>query len=236
MPGPAPTPNTHRTELSGWPLESSHSGVFLRLRKTVSGRAFTLCFLTHSDSRYREVVVAFLCARLGADEPVRVAADEGIGTEALFQRLAGDGGATPAQLAVTQSQVADILYTRGRLDEALKTYRNSLAVFRRLAATRAAAITQGRIADILLVRGEWDEALEIHRNEELAVYERLGEPRSCAIVKGKIATILTLRGDIDQALRLRREEELPVYQRLGDVRSQAISQTQIANLLMTRAG
>lgn len=96
MPGPVPTQNTQQTERPGWPLQSSHSGVFIRLQKTISNRGFTLCFLTYSDSTYRDIVARFLRARLGAGQPVS-AADERIGTETLLQRLAGDR-ATPAQI------------------------------------------------------------------------------------------------------------------------------------------
>ena len=55
-----------------WNLLSEHSGAYLRLRRLLTGRrSFTLCFLTYSDSAYRDRVARFLKKRLRADDPRR---------------------------------------------------------------------------------------------------------------------------------------------------------------------
>ena len=132
-------------------------------------------------------------------------------------------------------KIADILQSRGELDEALRIRREEqLPVYERLGDVRARAVTMGKIADILQSRGDLDEALRIRREEELPVYERLGDVRSRAVTMGKIADILQSRGDLDEALRIRREEELPVYERLGDVRSRAVTMGKIADILQSR--
>ena len=106
--------------------------------------------------------------------------------------------------AVTQGQIADILVTRGELDEALRIRtEEQLPVFEQLGDVRSRAITQGEIADIFEARGELDEALRIRTEEELPIYERLGDVRSRAITQGKIADILVTRGELDEALRIR---------------------------------
>ncbi|MFO1205936.1 MAG: hypothetical protein U1E63_09470 [Burkholderiales bacterium] len=114
-------------------------------------------------------------------------------------------------------RIADILQTRGELDEALRIRREEeLPVYKQLGDVHARAVTMGKIADILRSRGELDEALRIRREEQLPVYERLGDVRSRAVTMGKIADILQTRGELDDALRIRREDQLPIYERLGD--------------------
>ena len=137
--------------------------------------------------------------------------------------------------AIAAGQIADILQTRGELDEALRIRREEeLPVYDRLGEVRSRAVTMGRIADILQTRGELDEALRIRREEQLPVYDRLGEVRERAVTMGQIADILQTRGELDEALRIRREEQLPVYDRLGEVRSRAVTMGQIADILQTR--
>ncbi|MFM9960092.1 MAG: tetratricopeptide repeat protein, partial [Planctomycetaceae bacterium] len=131
--------------------------------------------------------------------------------------------------AFAWSLIADVLQSRGELDEALRIRREEqLPVYERLGDVRSRAVTMGQIADILQSRGELDEALRIRREKELPVYERLGDVRSRAVTMGKIADILQSRGELDEALRIRREEQLPVYERLGDVRSRAVTMGKIA--------
>jgi tetratricopeptide (TPR) repeat protein len=136
---------------------------------------------------------------------------------------------------IARGAIANILYRRGDLDEALRIRREEeLPVYERLGDVRSRAITMGQIADILESRGDLDEALRIRREEELPVYERLGDVRSRAVTLGKIADILYRRGDLDEALRIRREEQLPVFERLGDVRERAVTMGKIADILYSR--
>ena len=136
---------------------------------------------------------------------------------------------------LAQGRIANLLETRGELDEALRIRREEqIPVYERLGDVRSLAVTRGKIADILATRGELDEALRIRREEQIPVYERLGDVRSLAIARGKIADILQARGELDEALRIRTEEESPVYERLGDVRSLAITRGQVADILQMR--
>ncbi|MCX6360061.1 MAG: tetratricopeptide repeat protein [Armatimonadetes bacterium] len=137
--------------------------------------------------------------------------------------------------ALAAGLIADILYARGELDEALRILRDeALPDFDRLGYVRERAVTMGKIADILQSRGELDEALRILRDEALPVYDRLGDVRERAVTMGKIADILQSRGDFDEALRIRREEELPVYDRLGDLRSLLVGRANLAITLVQR--
>ena len=101
--------------------------------------------------------------------------------------------------AITQGQIADILVTRGELDEALRIRtEDELPVFEQLGDVRSRAVTQGEIADILATRGELDEALRIRTEDELPVFEQLGDVRSRAITQGEIADILVTRGELGE--------------------------------------
>src|SRR5215831_12163451 len=157
--------------------------------------------------------------------------------QGLFAQAAQFAEAAGNEISATiaRGSIADILYRRGELDEALRIHREEqLPVFERLGDVRERAVTMGQIADILQARGDLDEALRIRREEQLPVYERLGDVRERAVTMGRIADVLESRGELDEALRIRREEELPVYARLGDVRSRAVTMGKIADILYRR--
>jgi CHAT domain-containing protein/tetratricopeptide (TPR) repeat protein len=157
---------------------------------------------------------------------------QGLFAEAV--RLAEAAG-NEISATVARGAVADILYSRGDLDEALRILREELLPsFDRLGDVRSRAVTMGKIADILYRRGDLDEALRIRREEELPVYDRLGDVRSRAVTMGKIADILSSRGDLDEALRILREELLPSFDRLGDVRSRGAVIGQIAYIMFEK--
>ena len=85
---------------TAWPLRSEHSGTLLRLRRLIANRrSFTLCFLTYSDSAYRDIVAAFLADLLGARLRVAIDRDIRIGTEDLFERLSDPAHDGPVQLS-----------------------------------------------------------------------------------------------------------------------------------------
>lgn len=171
--------------------------------------------------------LADLCQRVGKADHAATR------LEYVLSRLYPDRDALWRALA--QGKIADILYDRGELDEALRIRRDEqLLVHERLGDARSVAIIQGKIADILYDRGELDEALHIRRGEELPVFERLGDVRERAVTQGKIADILQRRGDLDEALRILRDEQLPVFGQLGDAQSLAITHGRVADVMYSR--
>ena len=83
--------------------------------------------------------------------------------------------------AITQGKVADIFYTRGELDEALRILRKEeLPVFQRLGDLRARAITKVRMAQISADRHE-EAAAEELLVEALDDAQRLGIPEAESI-------------------------------------------------------
>ena len=109
--------------VADWVLLAEHSGTFLRLQRLLAGkRSFTLCFLTYSDSAYRERAAEFLRARLGGPVGVRLDGETLTGTEELFERLSVDSGSGPAQLSGLErwpNGVEDLLRRLNHRREAL---------------------------------------------------------------------------------------------------------------------
>jgi tetratricopeptide (TPR) repeat protein len=99
------------------------------------------------------------------------------------ERLLNEAAASFAALedersrAIAMGRIADILASRGQLDQALKIHREEeLAVYERLLDTRERAVTMGKIAEILWVRGQRDEALKIYNEDVLPAMERSAAP------------------------------------------------------------
>ena len=71
-----------------WPTDA-----FLRRQRLLDGRqSFTLCFLTYSDSAYRDEVADFPGERLGARVPVSIDPDDRIGVEGTDVSRRRSGG------------------------------------------------------------------------------------------------------------------------------------------------
>ena len=106
------------SRLPHWTLLSEHSGAFLRLSRLLNGRnSFTLCFLTYSDSVYRNEAARFLEGRLNAHVRVAIDPEERIGTEVLFDRLSANPGSGPAQVMELESWPDGLDNLLGRLNQ-----------------------------------------------------------------------------------------------------------------------
>src|SRR6266446_5713853 len=83
-------------------------------------------------------------------------------------------------LSVSYDKVGDVLMAQGRLDEALKAYRDGLAIREHLAATdgsntpwqRDLSVSYNKVGDALVGQGRLDEALKAYR-DSLVIRERL---------------------------------------------------------------
>src|SRR5262249_55028791 len=82
--------------------------------------------------------------------------------------------------AAMLSQFGDTYFTLGDLDQALKAYRDSLAIMEHLAATdrsntqwqRDLSVSNDRVGNVLVDQGKLDEALNAYR-DGLAIAEHL---------------------------------------------------------------
>ena len=113
-----------------------------------------------------------------------------------------------------------MLVARGKLDEALESYRDSLAIFERLAGSdrsntgwqRDLSVSYIKVGDVLVAQGKLDEALENYR-DSLAIFERLagsdrsntGWQRDLSVSYERIGDVLVAQGKLDEALKSYRD-------------------------------
>ena len=99
------------------------------------------------------------------------------------------------EAVIARGEIADILQSRGQLDEALRIrLEEQLPVYERLGDVRSKAVTQGKIADILQSRGQLDEALALHV-ERLTVFEQIDDIGGIAHTRFASAQLRLGRGD-----------------------------------------
>ena len=85
---------------------------------------------------------------------------------------------------MSYNKIGDVLVAQGNLPEALKSYRDGLAIAERLAKAdpgnagwqRDLSVSYDRIGDVLVAQGNLPEALKSYR-DGLAIAERLAEGR-----------------------------------------------------------
>jgi tetratricopeptide (TPR) repeat protein len=125
--------------------------------------------------------------------------------------------------------LGDVLVSQGRLDEALKSYRDSLDIAERLAASDRSnterqsdlSVAYARIGDVLVSQGKLDEALKSHQ-DSLAIIERLaasdhrntGWQSDLSWSYHSIASVLVTQGKLDEALKSYRDS-LAIRERLA---------------------
>jgi tetratricopeptide (TPR) repeat protein len=124
------------------------------------------------------------------------------------------------ETAVGLTGLGDVLVAQGKLDEALKSYGDSLAIRERRAASnrgnslwqRDLSVSYDRLGDILVRQGKLDEALKSYR-DSLAIAEHLAASdrtntvwqRDLSLSYDSIADVLMDQGDSTRALKSYRD-------------------------------
>ena len=125
--------------------------------------------------------------------------------------------------------LGDVLVAQGKLDEALKSYRDSLAIRERLAASdrsntdwqRDLSVAYGNIANVLAAQDKLDEALKSY-GDSLAIRERLAaSDRSntswqsdLSLSYNKVGAVLVGQDKLDEAFKSYRDG-LAIAERLA---------------------
>jgi len=104
-------------------------------------------------------------------------------------------------------------------DEALRSYRESLAINRRLNGKRAIALSLNEMGQVLNSLGKSDDALKNYL-EALNLRREIGDKKGVADSLLDLANLYHGRGQDDQAMRMYRDS-LQIERDLGDERSQA---------------
>jgi tetratricopeptide (TPR) repeat protein len=125
--------------------------------------------------------------------------------------------------------VGDVLKTRGGLDDALSSYRDSLVIAERLAAADRSntawqhnlSFIYGGVGDVLMAQGKLDDALQSYR-DSLAILQRLAASdrgntewqQNLSFSKNRVGNVLRAQGMLDDALQSYRDS-LAIFQRLA---------------------
>ncbi len=123
-------------------------------------------------------------------------------------------------LSVSYEKVGDVLVAQGNLPEALKSFRDGLAIRDRLARVdpgnadgqRDLSVSYEKVGDVLVAQGNLPEALKSFR-DQLAIADRLAraEPgnadwqRDLSVSYDRIGDVLVAQGNLPEALKSFRE-------------------------------
>ncbi len=152
--------------------------------------------------------------------------------KATFEQLAASA---PDDLTLQRSRAAmldefgNTYLTLGDLEQALKAYRDGLAIRERLVAAdrsntewqRDLSISYHMVGDVLVAQGKLDEALKAHR-DGLAIRERLAAAdrsntewqRDLSAAYDRVGDVLKAQGKLDDALKVYRDG-LAIMERLA---------------------
>ena len=143
--------------------------------------------------------------------------------KATFEQLAA---AAPDDLelqrsrAVMLNEFGNTYLTLGDLTEAMRSYRDALAIMERLVAAdrsntewqRDLSVSYNKVGDVLVAQGKLDEALQAYRDgltirERLAAADRSNTQwqRDLSVSFEKIGNVLVAQGKLDEALQAYRD-------------------------------
>ena len=124
-------------------------------------------------------------------------------------------------LSVAYNEIGNVLVAQGNLPEALKAYRDGLAIATRLAEAdpdnaewqRDLSVSYNKVGDVLVAQGNLPEALKAFR-DSLAIAERLAEAdsdnaewqRDLSVSYNKVGDVLVAQGNLPEALKAYRED------------------------------
>jgi tetratricopeptide (TPR) repeat protein len=135
-------------------------------------------------------------------------------------------------IAVTQSGLADLLYTWGEYEEAEELYQDSLRLIDSLKQSnpRWMAVIKSSLADIFHSRGDFEEAARLYE-DSLQSFELVGDRRAIAITQSASADLFRAQGEYEEAKRHYRQS-LEGLEAVGDRRSAALARRSLADLLV----
>jgi len=141
----------------------------------------------------------------------------------VLEQLAHVDPGVQGAVSIAHEWIGDVLYDQGKLEEALASYRASLAIREQLTNDqpsnavwqRGLSFTHSMIGDMLSDRGKHDEALESYL-ASLAIRERLAADhpddarlqRDLSVIHVRVGDALYLQGEFDEALASYRESIL----------------------------
>jgi tetratricopeptide (TPR) repeat protein len=128
--------------------------------------------------------------------------------------------------STTLHQLAMIHQYRGEYDMAVKLYKESLEIKRKLGDQRSISVTLQNLGIIHEGKGEYDEARKLYE-QSLEIKRKFGDNAGIASSLGGIATIQIIKGNYGEAEKLY-EQILDIFRKLGDREGESITLHQLA--------
>jgi tetratricopeptide (TPR) repeat protein len=135
-------------------------------------------------------------------------------------------------LAVTHEGLGTVAQQRGRLDDAERWYRKSLAIFEELGDRQALAVAYHRLGTAAQRQGRLDDAEGWYRRS-LAINEELGGGPRLAFSYHQLGIVAQQRGRLDDAERWYRKS-LAILGELGDRPRLAVAYHQLGTVAQQR--
>ena len=151
------------------------------------------------------------------------------------EQAAADSAARKAEalggfaLARARKAQGKALFYRGHFDEAIATYRQSLAISQVLGDRGEIASSSNNIAGVLQEQGNLAAALELHANA-LAAFRAIGNRESAAATMSNMGSVYQLQGELGEAMNMY-NQALDIYRELGERINEGIVLYNIAEVL-----
>jgi len=143
-------------------------------------------------------------------------------------RTAGD----KSGMGIVLLMSGDVLYDKGRYDEARKNFESALALFQQIGHRRNIGLTLERIGNVYYELGALAESRKQYQ-QALAAYREIRSDSGLASAIGNIANVQEAEGDIAGALSSN-TEGLALFEKSGVKRGTASTHVNMGNLEMER--
>ncbi|MEH2116874.1 tetratricopeptide repeat protein [Nostoc sp.] len=124
--------------------------------------------------------------------------------------------------------LAGIYTNKGKVDEAIALYNQSLQIQERIGNVQGIAATLHQLAGIYAKKGEVEQAIALY-NQSLQIFERIGNVQGKAATLHCLAGIYANKGDVDEAIALY-NQSLEIDERIGNVQGKATTLNNLASI------
>ena len=145
--------------------------------------------------------------------------------------LAEAGGNLRAEL-LAKNGLGTVLYDKGDLEGARKSYEDALRLARQIGAQKNISAVTGNIGNVLFDQGKLAEARRYYQ-ESLEIDRLIDDKRGIASGLGSLANVLEGMGDLPGATRMQ-QQALQAFRDVGDRRGEASTLNNLGNVLTER--
>ena len=132
------------------------------------------------------------------------------------------------ELAAIYHYLGMLKADKGKVDEALALFNQSLEINERIGNVQGKAATLHQLGILYANKGEVDKAIALY-NRSLEITQRIGDVQTKAATLHNIANFYADKGEVEQAIALY-NQSLEITQRIGDVQSKAATLHQLGTI------